>query len=61
MIGVQLIPLDPRQLVSIDEPFVSQRVAQQTFSRVLAEKGIFTNDEFLGMVRVVDRERRRRK
>jgi len=34
-------------------------VQQEAFSRLLVEKGIFTKEEFLEMVKVVDREMKR--
>jgi hypothetical protein len=33
----------------------------EALTRLLIEKGVFTKDEFLAMVRMVDRERRRAK
>jgi protein-tyrosine phosphatase len=39
---------------------VSQVVQQEALTRLLVEKGIFTKEEFLGMVKVVDRERKRK-
>lgn len=35
---------------------MSQVVAQEAFTRLLVEKGIFTKEEFLEMVKVVDQE-----
>ena len=35
---------------------MSQVVQQEALTRLLVEKGIFTKEEFLEMVRVVDRE-----
>jgi hypothetical protein len=49
-------PLDPKQLVSFEELLMSQVVGQEADTRLLVEKGIFTKEEFLEMVRVVDRE-----
>ena len=50
------IPLDPKQIVSFEELLMSQVVQQEALTRLLVEKGIFTKDEFIEMVRVVDRE-----
>ena len=50
------IPLDPKQVVSFEELIMSQVVQQEALTRLLVEKGIFTEEEFLEMVRVVDRE-----
>jgi uncharacterized protein YqgQ len=52
------ISLDPKQVVSFEEPLMSQVVQQEALTRLPVEKGIFTKEEFLEMVRVVDRERR---
>ena len=52
------IALDPKQTVSSEELLMSQVVSQETIIRLLVEKGIFTKEEFLEMVRVVDREMR---
>jgi hypothetical protein len=49
-------PLDPKQLVSFEELLMSQVIQQEALTRLLVEKGIFTGEELLGMVRVVARE-----
>ncbi len=49
-------PLDCKQVVPFEELLMSQVVQQEALTRLLVEKGIFTKDEFLEMVRVVDRE-----
>ena len=46
--------LDPKQLVSFEELLMSQVVQQEALTRLLVEKGIFTKEEFLEMVKVVD-------
>jgi len=38
----------------------SPKVQQEALSRLLVEKGMFTKEEFLEMVKVVDSERMRR-
>jgi hypothetical protein len=53
--------LDPRQIVSSEELLMSQVVQQEALTRLLVEKGIFTKEEFLEMVRVVDREMNRKR
>ena len=53
-------PLDPKQIVSFEELLLSQVVQQEALTRLLVEKGIFTKEEFLEMVKVVDREMRRK-
>jgi hypothetical protein len=40
---------------------MSQVVQQEALTRLLVEKGIFTKEEFLEMVRVVDREMNRKR
>ena len=40
---------------------MSQVVQQKALTRLLVEKGIFTKEEFREMVRVVDRETKRKK
>ena len=53
------IPLDPKQLVSFEEVLTSQMVSQDALIRLLIEKGIFSKDEFLEIVKAVDREMKR--
>jgi hypothetical protein len=55
------IPLDPKQIVSSEELLMSQVVSQEAVIRLLVEKGIFTQEEFLEMVRVVGQEMKRNK
>jgi hypothetical protein len=50
------IPLDPKQVVSFEELLMSQVVQKEALTRLLVEKGIFTKEEFLEMVRVVNQE-----
>jgi len=52
------IPLDSKQPVSFEELLMSQVVSQDALIRLLIEKGIFTKEEFLEIVKVVDREMR---
>ena len=54
------IALDPKQIVSFEELLISQVVAQKALTRLLVAKGIFTKEEFLKMVRVVNREIKRK-
>jgi hypothetical protein len=53
------IPLNPKQLVSFEEVLTSQMMSQDALIRLLIEKGIFSKDEFLEMVKAVDRGRKR--
>ena len=55
------ITLDPKQLVSFEELIMSQVIQQEALTRLLVEKGIFTKEEFLGMVRVTDQEMKRKR
>jgi hypothetical protein len=48
------IPLDPKQVVSFEELLMSQVVQQEALTRLLVEKGIFSNK---GVIRN-DREKR---
>jgi len=52
-------PLDPKQVVSFEELLMSQVVQQEALTRLLVEKGIFTKEEFLEMLKVVDRGMKR--
>jgi len=55
------IPLDPKQVVPFEELLMSQVVQQEALTRLLIEKGIFTQGEFLEMVRVVNKEMKKEK
>ena len=48
--------LDQKETVSFEELLMSQVVSQDALIRLLIMKGLFTKEEFLEMVRVVDRE-----
>lgn len=50
------IKLDNKEVVTFEELLMSQVVQQEALSRLLVEKGIFTKEEFLEMVRVVNQE-----
>ena len=52
-------PLDPKQLVSFQELLTSQVVSQDALTRLLIEKGLFTREEFVEMLKVVGREMKR--
>ena len=54
-------PLDPKQVASFEELLMSQVVQQEALTRLLMEKGIFSKEEFWEMVRVVDREMKRKR
>jgi hypothetical protein len=53
-------PIDSKQIVSSKELLMSQVVQQEALTRLLVEKGIFTKEEFLEMVKVVDQEMKRK-
>ena len=46
--------LNPKQIVLNDELLISQVVSQEAIIRLLIEKGIFSKEEFLKMVEVVN-------
>jgi hypothetical protein len=52
--------LDPKQIVSFEELLMSQVAQQEALTRLLIEKGIFTKEEFLERVRVVNYEMKRK-
>jgi hypothetical protein len=52
-------PLDHKKFVSFQDLLMSQVVQQEALTKLLEEKGIYTNEEFLEMVRVVNEEMRR--
>jgi len=54
------IHLDPKQVVSFEELLMSQVISQEALTRLLVEKGVFTKEEFLEMVRLLDRDRKRK-
>jgi hypothetical protein len=55
------IALDPKQAVSFEELLMSQVDQQDALTRLLVEKGIFTKEEFLEMVRVGNLEMKKKK
>ena len=48
------------QAVSSEEPLMSQLLKQEALTRLLMEKGMFTKEEFLDMLRVIDKERKKK-
>jgi predicted permease len=50
------IPLDPKKVVFSEELLMSHVVSQEAIIRLLVEKGLFTKEEFLEMVNVVNLE-----
>jgi len=55
------IAVAPKQFVPFEELVMSLIVSQDALIKLLIEKGIFTQEEFLGMVREVDHERKTRR
>ena len=51
-------PLDPKQVASSEELLKSQGIQQEALTTLLIERGVFTTEEFLGVVKRVDRERK---
>ena len=54
------IGLDSKQIVSFEELLISQVVQQEALTRLLVERGIFTEEEFSEMVRAVDQKMKKR-
>ncbi len=52
---------DPKKIVSSEELLMSQVVQLEALTRLLIMKGLFTEKEFLEMVKVVDRPMKRNK
>jgi len=52
--------LDPKQMVSSEELLMSQVVSQDALIRLLIQKAVFTQEEFLEMMRVVNKERKKK-
>jgi hypothetical protein len=51
--------ISDRAITFSPDQIVSQGVSNEALTRLLVEKGIFTKEEFLEMVTVVDKEMRR--
>jgi hypothetical protein len=43
--------LDPKQVGSFEELLMSQVISQEALTKLLVKKGIFTMEEFYGMVK----------
>ena len=54
------IGLDSKQIVSFEELLISQVVQQEALTRLLVERGIFTEEEFSEMARAVDQKMKKR-
>lgn len=55
------IALDSKQIVSFEELLISQVVQQEALTRLLLEKGIIGREEFLGMVKTVNLEMKKKR
>jgi hypothetical protein len=53
--------LDLNQVVSFEELLMSQVVQQEALARLLVEEGVFSREELLEMVKVVNQEMKRQK
>jgi hypothetical protein len=49
-------PLDLKQLFSLEELLMSQVVQLQAIAKLLVDKGIFTKEELLEMVKVLNND-----
>jgi uncharacterized protein YqgQ len=47
---------DPKQIVSFEKLLMSQMIQQEALTRLLVEKGIFTKEEFLGVLKIVNQD-----
>ena len=50
------IPLDPKQIVTVQELAVSNMLELETLRQLLFEKGIISEDEFIAKFKKLDRE-----
>ena len=48
--------LDPKQTVSFEELLMSQVVQQEALTRLLLDRGVFTKEEFLDMIKLINQE-----
>jgi len=53
-------PHRPKQIVFFEELLMSQVVQQEALTRLLVEKGVFTKEEFLEKIKLIDQERKRK-
>ena len=53
-------PIEPSGVVPFEKLLIPQVVQQEALTRLLVEKGVFTKEEFLEMVRLLDRDRKRK-
>lgn len=53
------VGLDSKQIVTSEELLMSQVLSQEAIIHLLVEKGIFSKEEFLEMVKAVNLEMRK--
>ena len=54
-------PLDPKQIVTIQELAISNMLEIEALRQLLFEKGIITKDEFIAKFKKLDREMKEKK
>ena len=55
------IPLDPKEIVTVQELAISNILEIEALRQLLFEKGIITEDEFLGKFKKLNREMKSKK
>ena len=55
------IPLDPREIVTVQELAISNVLEIETLRELLFKKGIITKDEFMAKFKKLDREMKERR
>ena len=55
------LPLDSKQIVTVQELAVSNMLELETLRQLLFEKGIITEDEFIAKYKKLDREKKERR
>jgi len=55
------IPLDPKEIVTVQELAVSNMLEIEALRGLLFEKGIITEDEFIAKFKKLDREMKERR
>jgi hypothetical protein len=55
------IPLDPKEIVTVQELAVSNMLELETLRQLLFEKGIINQDEFIAKFKKLDREMKERR
>lgn len=55
------IPLDPKEVVTVQELVISNMLEIEALRELLFEKGIITEEEFVGKFKKLDREMKERR